>query len=329
MARKKHISYEILKEVARKINFENKTLKELSVELDIHPDTLGKKLKKCNIEYNPKNKEINLSDEEISFITNEYNSGKTLKEVAGIYNLTYTGLNSFLKKKGIDLSKSERYKKHKYFSLNNKIFEEIDTEEKAYWLGFILADGYINKTYDKLEIALQEKDLNHLEKFKKFINTSVDIKYKEKEKSYRITICSKDICRDLKKHGIENAKSLTCRLNSKLLNNEKLKYHYIRGFWDGDGSIYFTKAYKATVSFVGNKFIINDIKENIDLFKDSAISHKKNTNAYIIKISHKKSIEFVKRIYQENNIYLERKYNKVIAVCDEKYPSISQIIRTE
>ena len=53
----------------------------------------------------------------------------------------------------------------------------IDTEEKAYWLGFIYADGYIinsikGKTSDAFGITLQEKDKGHLEKFKKSINSN-------------------------------------------------------------------------------------------------------------------------------------------------------------
>ena len=45
------------------------------------------------------------------------------------------------------------------------IFDQIDTQEKAYWLGFILADGYLNTNKHMLRIKLGDKDKHHLEKF--------------------------------------------------------------------------------------------------------------------------------------------------------------------
>lgn len=50
-----------------------------------------------------------------------------------------------------------------------KNFEKIDNEEKAYWLGFLYADGNVSLKEDKIELSLAEKDLNHIKKFKNFI----------------------------------------------------------------------------------------------------------------------------------------------------------------
>jgi hypothetical protein len=52
---------------------------------------------------------------------------------------------------------------------NRHIFDEIDNEEKAYWLGFIVADGYLNSDRNMLRIKLGNKDKNHLEKFINFL----------------------------------------------------------------------------------------------------------------------------------------------------------------
>ena len=64
-------------------------------------------------------------------------------------------------------------------------FENIDTEEKAYWLGFLYADGYVNANEDKIELCLAEKDFHHLEKFKNFIGLPNKICYREATKAYR------------------------------------------------------------------------------------------------------------------------------------------------
>ena len=48
-------------------------------------------------------------------------------------------------------------------------FEKIDTEEKAYWLGFLYADGSVGSKDDRIELGLAEKDFHHIEKFRDFI----------------------------------------------------------------------------------------------------------------------------------------------------------------
>lgn len=48
---------------------------------------------------------------------------------------------------------------------NRHIFDEINSSEKAYWLGFIIADGYLNEDKNMLRIKLGSIDKHHLEKF--------------------------------------------------------------------------------------------------------------------------------------------------------------------
>ena len=322
------MSYEQCKEIAYKINNKEKSLTKISKEINISSNTISKKIKEYGIKLYYSNVKLNFSKEKIQEMLNDYINGLPLKKVALKNNISEYGLANVFKRSNIDITKLERYGKHKDVNLNKDIFEKIDTEEKAYWLGFILADGYIDKNYQSLEIGLKESDKQHLEKLKTFLNSNAKIRYKEKTKSYSLAITSKKICQDLKKHGIENAKSLTCRLNEELMNC-KLQNHYIRGFWDGDGTVYIKKNKQFQIGFSKTELIINDIKNNISYFNNIKPVNKKRTNGYQISLGHKKSIEFIKYMYKDANIYLERKYNKIIAVCDEKYPSISQIIRTE
>lgn len=57
---------------------------------------------------------------------------------------------------------------------NRHIFDIIDSQEKAYWLGFIIADGYLNVDRRMLRIKLGDKDKNHLEKFIKFLGGNIE-----------------------------------------------------------------------------------------------------------------------------------------------------------
>ena len=63
------------------------------------------------------------------------------------------------------------------YKANYRIFENIDTPEKAYWLGFIAADGcvYVREKNATIRIAIKSSDKEHLEKFKKFMESDVKI----------------------------------------------------------------------------------------------------------------------------------------------------------
>ncbi len=52
------------------------------------------------------------------------------------------------------------------YKINDYYFSDIDTEDKAYFLG---TDGYINDKRKYVYLTLQETDKDILEKFNKFI----------------------------------------------------------------------------------------------------------------------------------------------------------------
>ena len=62
------------------------------------------------------------------------------------------------------------------YKRNSDVFEKIDTEEKAYWLGFLYADGYINEKRKFVDIGLKRSDRGHLEKFRQFLESDVPIR---------------------------------------------------------------------------------------------------------------------------------------------------------
>ena len=87
-------------------------------------------------------------------------------------------------------------------------FETIDTEEKAYWLGFLYADGSVGSNDDRIELGLAERDLHHIEKFRDFIGINNKISYREKTKSYRYAFKSQNCKQDLINKGCVPRKSL-------------------------------------------------------------------------------------------------------------------------
>ena len=73
-------------------------------------------------------------------------------------------MRSILQENGIEVINYQNLTK-----FNENVFDSIDTEEKAYWLGFIFADGYISLKGNSFELSLKGSDSEHLDKFNKFM----------------------------------------------------------------------------------------------------------------------------------------------------------------
>lgn len=111
---------------------------------------------------------INIALEEYLNTPKEYRSLTKLGEKYGIKRQT---LSKHLKSRGIEIINYQNISR-----LNEFIFDIMDSEEKFYWLGFLYADGNISSTGNRLEVRLSSKDLEHLEKFRKFLNLTTEIR---------------------------------------------------------------------------------------------------------------------------------------------------------
>lgn len=224
-------------------------------------------------------------------------------DICSEYNISRYTLMKILKKNNVTL------KQERNSTINENYFEKIDTEEKAYWLGFLYADGYIRKRKSsELKLKLSTKDKNHIEAFKISIESNSNIidGVDNKIKYSYIGIYSKKIVNDLISHGCINKKSLFIKFPA--INNE-LERHFIRGYFDGDGSICFSDRQKILNFVSGSLTFIESIKEifvkKLNIYDCKII---KNDNSYCISWSR---IEDIKNIYdyfyKDSSIFLERK----------------------
>jgi hypothetical protein len=92
-----------------------------------------------------------------------YINGTDIKDISEYFKMDRQILRANLKSDGLKLT-DDNCDEHR----NSDIFQTIDTEYKAYWLGFMYADGYVNKIENRIELTLKDKE--HVEKFKSFIN---------------------------------------------------------------------------------------------------------------------------------------------------------------
>lgn len=213
--------------------------------------------------------------------------------------------------------------------INHDVFETIDTEDKAYWLGFLLADGCIRISKSgqhTIKLALAIKDIEHLEKFKLFVNSKNKIyKYKVgngknlvKSEVCEFVVTSKKMVEDLTKFGIGPNKSLTVKL--PYLDNEELERHMIRGIWDGDGSVIRKINYSYSlvdVQICGNKNIVESI--NNILWERLGIEKSKITptsSIFLFRKTNKKAAVVCNYLYKNCSIYLNRKYENASLVFE-------------
>ena len=202
---------------------------------------------------------------------------------------------------------------------NPYYFHNMNSEDQYYWLGFIYADGCITYNNKKelcvFEISLAEKDYEHLCKFAKAINFPINrIKYKQSTKSFKITFNSKILVNQLLKLGICNRKSYNDCYPNILEFPRKYISCFIRGIFDGDGSISICKntpvnSIDYRISIMGN-YEFFKIFEN---YKNYNLTYHKRVitaNAVSISFKIKDKYDFLNYIYKNSNIHLERKYNK-------------------
>ena len=191
-----------------------------------------------------------------------------------------------------------------------RIFETIDTEEKAYWLGFLYADGSVGSKDNRIELGLAEKDLKQIEKFRDFIGIFNKISYRPQTKSYRY--CFKSIpCKlDLIKQGCLPKKSLILNFPTIEQVPQNLVKHFIRGYFDGDG--WFTNTEECfQVGIIGTENFIKGFLDNIEIQnKENKIFtvHREDGAKRYVFGAYNDVLNFLNWIYKDATIYLDRKY---------------------
>jgi len=244
-----------------------------------------------------------------------YESGKKATEISKLLNINYRQVQYRL----YNLNNSN----HNFSPKNCDFFEIIDTEEKAYWLGFIYADGCItgeNNNAHRICIGLKKSDKDHLQKLANIfeINLKKNTQYTNQGfngeyESIRFEICNKKIFKDLENCGIKQRKSY--EETSDILNSisEYLIHHFIRGIFDGDGNVGYkinSKNNYCVFNISGSKDILEKIQKiiickiRLNEIKIQQISDYCWKLQYGGRRSLKKFYEW---LYKDATIWMERK----------------------
>ena len=249
----------------------------------------------------------------------EYENGIDTKTLADKYLCSSTNINALARRHNIKRPIGFTNKLKSDFTF----FDIIDSEEKAYILGFFAADGHISKY--EFKIALASKDIDILEKIKTSMKSDVEIKTRNRKTSFvsseisELNISSTYLVNSLEKLGFTRNKTVECTFPPI---PDDMYLHFIRGYLDGDGSFtrYITKGYeKFCLSICGTETFLLKLKEILELKYNcnfnSKISKRFDTKncCYELKMSGKQNvIHLLSILYDNSSIYLDRKYNKYL-----------------
>ena len=270
---------------------------------------------------------LSLSEKDKQDIINKYYDN-TAKELGEKYNISQSSVAK------IWYAAGKKGKIGYTYHFNVNYFEKIDSFDKAYFLGLLAADGNVlifknnGKKQATIRLSLQEQDKDILEIFKKYISCDKPLYLSKKIINgtihfyYTLELVSDKMAMDLKKYNIVPRKTYDFIMPD--LPKEFIS-HFIRGYFDGDGSIIIKKglshlAHAYIISISGFKHNLEIIKSNLkkDNINVSFILDKRKYNSDIpfgcLKATNNiEKYKFIKYIYKDcNNLFFPRKKHK----CD-------------
>lgn len=248
-----------------------------------------------------------------------YSSGVSAADIAVKYNICTDSVYNLFTKYDFEI-KSISHAKQQY-KINENYFDEIDTPNKAYIIGLLYADGCNMTDKHEVTISLQERDKHILEQIKNELRYDGPLRFIDyntknpnHQNQYKLDITNKHISESLNKLGVWKNKSLILEWPEWL--DKKLYSHFVRGYFDGDGSLYFDRSNNATVSFVSTEMFLNRLQEivkrqlDINLYMyDRNDKYKSVTKES--KINSQQGIKvFLDWIYRDADLMLYRKHDK-------------------
>lgn len=265
---------------------------------------------------------------DIQKIKKLYESGYSLAELGRLYNYDSVTIKRHLLKENVIIrtraqqnviSNSKRAKK-----VNNEYFSNIDTVNKAWILGFMMADGNVSKSKNEIRFNLSSVDREILEKIKLEIEIEREISDSITGNGFSFSYLSwtsQQQKKDLAKFGIVPNKTYTKMHLPKL--NDNFVLAFILGYFDGDGNFSVKDNYCRFRICGHDNTILQEIATF--LFKKYKVSYSLNKDKkdlWELSISTKYAIKILNDMYNLNSIHLKRKYDKFLEYKNTKSPRL-------
>lgn len=275
------------------------------------------------------------NQDEVAKAVSLYREGKNTVEIAKLMGKSRASISNYLKHASVEV---KSYTPPRTVELDVTFFDNIDSEKKAYWLGFLLADGHLTKRALRTELSAKDKD--HLQKLIDDLNSTAKIREQMRgngkndnlHPSVFTIFCSTPMCDTLRKMGWDNFKKKgDCQILDSVPN--ELRHHTLRGLFDGDGSVItngarltFIDAHPQPVGWFQRHLLSMD--PTIRIAETSSVNV--DQTSWIIRWS---GLERIRRIqaclYKDATVFLARKKEKIESLlhdsCTETTANSSQV----
>lgn len=265
---------------------------------------------------------INLINIIIDEYINTSENERSLTKLSRKYGVQRQTIAKYLKSRNIEIINYQNRCR-----INEHVFDIIDTEEKAYWLGFLYADGNISSVENRFEMNLSIHDIDHMLKFKLFLNSENEIRFGEnilngkKFKICRFSVRNKNLWNQLNNKGCVPCKTLVLKWpDESIFTNKSLIYSFIRGYFDGDGTIglYNSKHGRIfNLSIAGTPAFLIGVQKFLGITGciRNESTDTKQSKVFTLHYSSLKARKVARLLYENSSIYLDRKYNIYKEFC--------------
>ena len=200
--------------------------------------------------------------------------------------------------------------------VNHNFFDTIDTNEKAWLLGFLAADGSVSSNRNQIKIALSSVDKEILEKIQDLIGSERKICDYETNQGFCVSELSWSSAKhkeELSKYYIVPRKTYKPMRLVDFDDDIDKKISFILGYFDGDGCFRDDDKYCRLEICSYRCELLEDFAKVIGDFTGdvkSVYKDKSRMNYYTLTYSTETVIKFLDYAYSKNSIFLQRKYNK-------------------
>ena len=259
-----------------------------------------------------------LSESEKDRIVEKYfECDMRIVDMAKFFKVTKRTVPALLKIRGINTARKNRY------TLNEHYFDKVDTERKAYWLGYLFADGFVgNEKFNNIVFSQKQSDGYIVKEFANDIEFTGKTRiskrpggFENSGKSVVLNFSSEIMAKALGHLKMYTCKSMTIEDLPPI--KDDLMRHFVRGYFDGDGSVsrhlkYINKKGKSIYSrhcdMIGTQPFLEKIASLVSaesFFSDSHTPGMKYLN--FNKIDSMTSLYHY--MYDGATVYLKRKFN--------------------
>lgn len=246
----------------------------------------------------------------------------SMNKISQLYSISDLTVKRILVENNIEIKK-----RNLNYTVRENLFEKIQTEEDAYWLGFLYADGNVKKVGNSISLDLAEKDRDMVEKFREYCQLTKElskhvIKRNDREYvSYNCNFSNEKIKNNLINLGCYPNKSLILECPTEEQVPQHLFHHFVRGYCDGDGFLRWKtdkEERRRDLVILGTEKFLEDMATRMGW--NNLCNIKKDGTCQNFRLESYKGDNIYKMMqdmYIDATIYMERKYDNYLRAKKE------------